>query len=379
MKSRLTIRSRQTDESDSQSQTSDNPDSSAMRFDIDLAVLARLVISRRRWITAITGTVVLATAVLMFTTPNRYISRATILPSGSTANLTGLKAMVGLAGGLSTTEENSSALYPVILASSLVKDTILSKSYTFRTKGTDTTLTLKQYFGRDDPDKLRRSLSGITQIDASQRTGEIRVGVETIYPEFSRAVLKEYLIQLENFNFFRRRSSARENEKHLALRLGEIKMELERAENRLEAFQMANRDWPGSTNPEIMTELTRLKRDVVITSSTFSLLHQQYELARLSAQRDIPIVRILDQPSLPTVKSGPKRIVTIFLSGVISTSLVVFAIIVADFIGQGLRRGRRSSNGALIKDLKTAFPESTKIVTRLREKVRERTATADTT
>ena len=70
-------------------------------------------------------------------------------------------------------------------------------------------------------------------------------------------------------------------------------------------------------------------RDIKVKSKTYLTLQQEYELAKLNAQKDIPIVRVLDRPSFPTVKSGPKRLSTIIFAGfaIFVTSLIVIVVL----------------------------------------------------
>ena len=78
--------------------------------------------------------------------------------------------------------------------------------------------------------------------------------------------------------------------------------------------------------------LGRHKRNIEINSQTYLLLREQYEMARLTAQKDVPIVRILDMPSLPTLKSSPRRTIIIILSGMVAF-ILSFGFIIG-FLGQ---------------------------------------------
>ncbi len=339
------------------------------RFEIDLAALARLVLSKRRWIVGIVGPVMLLAVVIMLLTPNRYTSRATILPSGGKTNdLSALKAMVGGATNPLLTDGNSSMLFPLILKSRLIRDAVLSKRYNFTFESKPMNLSLPEYLGRDDPDKLRSGLAGITTINASNRTGEITIAVETEYPEFSQAIVQEYLSQLEVYNLHKRRSSAKDNERYLARQLEEAGQSLEEAEDKLEQFRMVNADWVATTSPEILTQLERLNRAVLVRSSAYLLLQQQYELAKLEAQKDVPIVRILDQASLPTQKSGPFRSITVIASGLVSFVVVVTFIIMLDLFRQARYGSNRESFELLSAEVSDAFPCATRFYEGIRRK-----------
>jgi uncharacterized protein involved in exopolysaccharide biosynthesis len=348
------------------------------RYAIDLPAMAGLLLAKRRWIFGIVGTVTVLALVSLMLTPNRYTSRAIILPSGQTGgNLSTLKAMVGLSAGMSTSDENSSALFPLILSSNLVRDAVLSKEYHFSFKSEPMNVTLKDYIGIDDPDRLRRALAGVTSIRNDSRTGEIILAVETTYPELSQAVVQEYLTQLESYNLHKRKSSATENARYLERQVQEAKLALEDAENALETYRSRNAAWVESTSPEILTQTGRLTREVQLRSTAYLLLDEQFELAKLQAQKDIPIVSVLDSPSLPTLKSGPFRAFTLLSVMAISFVLVIFGIVTLDLLKQIARGSAGSSLESLSGEVTAAFPRTTRLYDVLRKRSRQSAVKVD--
>ena len=340
----------------------------SINFQIDIMAIARLLISRKRWLFGMVGTVTILAVVTMLMTPNRYTSKAVILPSGkSTGNLSALKAMVGLGAGIGMSEENSSALYPLILSSNLVRDAVIHKTYQFRFKGEPMSMTMGEYMGRTDPDKARKSLSGLTTISADSRSGEIVLQVETEYPELSQAVVQEYLDQLEKFNRFKRRSSATENQHYLSKQLEDARKQLTSAENALEDFRNTNANWSEFSSPEVMTRNTRLMREVEIRNTAYLLLQEQFEMAKLEAQKDIPIVNLLDGPSLPTLKSGPMRTITVLTAMIVSTIIMVVGILAVDIGRQVWQGANRESVARLREDVERSFPRTVRWYERRRE------------
>jgi uncharacterized protein involved in exopolysaccharide biosynthesis len=351
---------------------SNNSGSSPYSFDINLFELARVVFEKRRLVIGLTFAVMVLTAVYLLLQPNLYTSTATILPSGKNNSVSALKSLVGL-GDFVDTDENSSALYPVVLRSNLVVDAVLEKEYSFTHQSKPMQSTLTDYFDIENRDRLRAALKDATSISSDNRTGEIMVGVETKYPALSQAVLENYLTQLEDFNRNKRRSAGRDNEKYLTQQLVGIGEELWTAEDNLERFQKANIDWAMTGSPEILKELGRLQREVTVKSATYTLLMQELEMARLEAQKDIPIIGILDMPSLPTTKSGPFRRNTIILSGIITFLLLVFTLILRQLITQAIAGSGKEDYGDLRNDMLTAFPRTRETLNRIKSTVREKT------
>lgn len=347
------------------------------RFDIDIPSLALVLFRRRRLIVGVMAAVTLLACAAMLLSPNRYTSRAIILPSGkSPSGLSALKAMVGFGGGMGMSDENSSALFPLILGSHAVRDAVLNASYTYTADGGDTTLTLPEYFGQTDPDKLRLKLAGITSVRADSRTGEIVVAVETEYPEFSQAIVQEYLEQLEAFNLHQRKSSATENVRYLLKQVDDARGQLETAELALQKFRQENANWAEMTSPELITKHQRLLRENEIRSTAYLLLQEQYELAKLEAQKDIPIINLLDRPSLPTVKSGPHRTITVLSAQAVSFVVLMVVIFGMD-IGRQIWRGSDpQAVGVLKEDFQRSFPKVSRLL-RIRETEYSQVATRE--
>ena len=377
MKSKITIRGNQNGAPVSRQESVIGEATHAGRFEVDLMALGGLLLRRRRWRVGIVGGVGLLTAALMLSTPNMYTSRATILPSGKSNSFSALRAMAGLGDGLRLADENSSALFPLILRSNLVRDAVLAKRYSFAFGREHLDMTLPEYVGNNDPGRLRAALAGMTTVSSNTRTGEITISVETKHPEFSRAVVQEYLNQLETYNLHKRRSVAKNSERYLARQLDKAESALEEAENQLEQFRRTNASWSETGSPEILTRLGRLGREVEIRSAAYLLLQKQYELAKLEAQKDVPIVRILDQPSLPTLKSGPFRTITVLSAVGVTLALVVLGIIVLDLVKQAIQGSNKSSYEQWTEDLHSTFPRTTKLWTEAREKFKRNAISVD--
>ncbi|UCD94197.1 MAG: hypothetical protein JSU69_10600 [Candidatus Zixiibacteriota bacterium] len=331
--------------------------------DADLFELVRFALHRKNIIIGAVLGVMLITGVAVLLTPNKYSSRAIILPSGKMDRMAELKSLTGL-DNMQLEDENSSQLFPVILKSRLVADSLIGKEYRFMHDGRPTRTTLPKYFDQDSPERLHSALDNVTTVRTDKKTGVINLTVETKYPGLSQALLSQYMTELENFNIHSRRSRAKENVRYIERELAEHERSLRRAEDSLETYQSLNRDWNLTSDPEVLKTIAQLKRDVEIKSQTFTFLTEQYEIAKLDAQKDVPIVRILDTPSLPTIKSGPHRLRTIILLGFAAFIVSLIAVILFDTMRKGIRERNSESFDLLRDDFNRAFP----IVNRLAER-----------
>jgi uncharacterized protein involved in exopolysaccharide biosynthesis len=338
----------------------------ARKFEIDLAAMFKLLLKRRRLIFGVVGTIGLLTAVIMLMTPNQYKSEATILPSGKSDNFSALRAMAGMAGGLDFGDDNSSTLFPVILRSNLVVDAVLAQEYAFTFDGEPLRFTLAEYIGKDKPEMARRALLGMTSVSTSTRTGEISLAVETEYPELSQAVVGEFLAQLESYNLHSRRSEATERVRYLARELSDRENALRASEDSLATYQNRNRNWAGTSSAMLLRDLARLKRDTEARMQTYAYLMQEYEIAKLDAQKDVPVVRILDQASLPTVKSGPQRTFTVLGASAVAFMLIVIVIFGVDLAQQVRRQTSKEAQDELKGMVAESFPRARRLYERVR-------------
>jgi len=339
----------------------DHSRATPMESEIDLFALTGLFVKRKKWIVASVGSVVIVVTVILLILPNKYTSTASILPSGEVSKLAEL-GDVSSFGEFALKDGSSSMLFPVVLSSRLIHEAVLNREYSFTHNSKLMTLTLAKYFNQDNPDKLRRALANITSVKTDNKTGVISVAVETKYAEFSREILNQYLGELETFNLHKRRSQAKDRARYLGRQLKDMKHELEKAEDTLEQFQKVNRDWSTSSDPEVWKILLRLQRGVELKSKTYFFLCEQYEVAKLDAQKDVPIVRVLDWPSLPTVKSGPRRMLVVLISGVMSLFGAFFFVVIFEGLKKRSLGADRESYLALRKDVQSTFPRVTRLV-----------------
>jgi uncharacterized protein involved in exopolysaccharide biosynthesis len=339
-----------------------------------LIYIMRVFLANIRKIAIIVFGVMVIMTIVVLLIPNKYTSEASILPTGKQDNLSALKMLAGFSGAGLDTDENSSILFPEVLVSNQVRDAIIAHRYAVDFGDGLEKITLKEYFVLEKPEYLRGALGNITDVEVDDETGIIYISITTENAEFSQAILRQTLAELENYNLNIRRSKAKESELYLKRELNDQAETLAKSEKALEEFQKVNRDWYGSNDPEILMTLGRLKRDIEINSQTYLLLREQYEMARLTAQKDVPIVRILDQPSLPTLKSSPRRSSIIILSGMIVFILYFGFIIVSDAFKRVSDQSVQESFGALSNDFAKAFPKVNRLLLKRKNKTRAETA-----
>ncbi len=314
-----------------------------------------LMLNNIKPIAKITAVVIAISAAVLFIIPSEYRSKASILPSGAQNKLAEFKSLAGLNMN-STATESSSMLFPVILKSKEIEKSVLEETYRVEINGETISMTLTEYFDETDPDKLSEEMSDIFSVATDKKNGVIRLGVTTEYPQFSQAVLTSYLGALEDFNLNKRSSQAKQNEKYLSFQLSVKKKELQQAENKLIEFQNKNRDWHMTSNPDVLIALARHKRDVQVLNQATIFLTREYEMAKFDSQKDIPIIQVLDSPTLATRKIYPRRAFILL----IITFLTLFIATIVVLVKYSMQKRATASDllaiGKLRKDFATTFP-----------------------
>lgn len=337
----------------------------ALEHSISLFDVASLLIERRKLIVICLLVVLVPSLIILLLMPNQYRSTATILPSKQADNLQDLKAIASMFGPqipIGGTPE----LFPVVLRSRLITGVILEHKYAFKMNNVDTSVTLADYFGETNRDKLQVRLKNITTISTDKKTGTISIGVETEHPELSQAIVQTYLAELEQYNLYSRTTKAQMMEQYLARESAAREEILLAAQDSLRIFQEKHRNWNQTSNPMILRELARLRRGVTILEQNFIYLSREHEAAKLEVELDTPILTILDLPFLPEMKSGPYRLTILTAIGFLALAVTLMLVAVLNGIQGRARESERSSYGRLRKNIHTAFPTASRLILKVR-------------
>lgn len=366
MKKRITIRNN----AYSEDNLPENQSKNVPHNDINLLEVLGKILKYKKFILALVLVAMAIATIKVLLSPSIYQSRASLLPSGKVDKLTQFKQLAGL-GSLAAADDNSSELFPVILRSRAIRTAVIEKKYRFNHDGEEMLMTLAEYLGQTNPDILMSGLENMTSISQNSN-GVIEITVSTTYPQLSQQIVQAYIDQLEDYNRYKRQSRARENEHYLA---GQIKMtgkELALAEDRLEKFQLTNSDWSFTTDPTTLKELSRMKREVEARSKALLFLMQEHGIAKQEVHKNIPIVRILDEPSLPALKTGPQRKIIVLLSGFVTLLGAILSILIAEAINKKRQGPDRHSYEFLRENFAHAFPRTDRVINRITGYTREK-------
>jgi uncharacterized protein involved in exopolysaccharide biosynthesis len=131
---------------------------------------------------------------------------------------------------------------------------------------------------------------------------------------------------------------------------------LRMAENRLESFMRANRQYQNS--PELSFARERLQRELSLQQQVYTTLVQAYEDARMREVRNTPVIAIVDSATVPSGPDSRGRVRRLALGTIAGAILFLLLLIVRQLVERGRARGD--------KDLDEIFQEMEGIAGRVR-------------
>jgi uncharacterized protein involved in exopolysaccharide biosynthesis len=181
------------------------------------------------------------------------------------------------------------------------------------------------YYVQSERDTARQraaaldSLRRVVAAEPARRTGVVSLRVAARRPQLAQAINQRLILEVGRFNIDRRQSKATAERKFTGARLEELRRELRESEDRLQDFLQRNR---GGTSPQLEFQKDRLSREVQLRQQLFSTLAQAYEQARIDEVRDLPVLTMIERPTLPARPTSRKLV-----------SKAVVALIAGFFLG----------------------------------------------
>lgn len=154
-------------------------------------------------------------------------------------------------------------------------------------------------------EKASRELAARTRAGHDLVSGVITLSVTTHNAEVARQVVEQYLAELEAFNRGQRSAHARERVTFLQRQLEVATEDLRQLEDRAEDFLERNRAFAAS--PSLTFAKARLDRQLGISTGIVTRVQHQLEQSQLDLLQETPTISVIDQPSLPKEKIGPRR------------------------------------------------------------------------
>ncbi|HVT40282.1 MAG TPA: hypothetical protein VHE78_14670 [Gemmatimonadaceae bacterium] len=332
-----------------EAQTPTLPDSAPSRVEpagVSFAWLLAVLLIHRRFILVVAGFGLMLSVVGAFLTVPKYTSSFSFSPQTSQdpsrAGLASLAGQLGISvGGASEAPQ----LYAELVSTRDVLSPIARDSFALA-PGDGKRVPLATFLGIRGADPqvveertLRNLRTRIVAASAATRTsGVVSVTVRTKSAEVSFEIAERLLDGLNQFNLATRKSQAGEERRFTEGRLAAAKVALRAAEDSLQNFLFANRQFGNS--PQLTFQRERLQREVSLRQQVVLGLAQQYEDARIREVRDTPVITVIEKPALPAMADPRGRGVIIVLGTFLALLLGIGLVLV----WEGWNRQRRAES-----------------------------------
>jgi uncharacterized protein involved in exopolysaccharide biosynthesis len=300
---------------------------------LSLLGLANVVLRRRRLIISLGVAGVVLGLVLGLTSPRQYSAGATFIPQGSetSGGNSGL-AMAASQFGIRLASGGGGTWGPPVyvellrsraLLEPIARDTLVVAEEGGRRAAVADVLGIKGSTPREREEYTIRALQGITTAIEVKPLNAVRLTVISRWPSVSVALAERLVEGVNKFNLETRKSQAAAERQFVETQATEAGAALRDAEDQLQAFLQRNRDISGS--PALAFERDRLQREVSRRQEVYTSLLQSREEAKIREVRELPVITLLERPTLPVV-GEPRKTLLKALTGGIAAAVLGVAI-----------------------------------------------------
>lgn len=289
--------------------------------------------------------------------PKMYTAQASLIPQSrkSGASLSVIAAQLGVAGQTGDVAQ-SPQFYVDLARSDDILRRLVTDRYVISTRGGGGATDLVGHYGINQTDREEAVSAAInrlrTRIGAAVavRTGVVTLRVSDESAVLASAIASKLLTALDEFNLETRRVQAESESKFTRERAKVLEAELARAEEKMKAFRLANRGDVRSS-PELTLEFERLTRELQLRQQIYLSILQSHEQARIDAERDTPVITIVQaprQPTMPDPRQLPQKAMLSAFVGIVVGVLLVLGADAAKSAGPEYER--------LVRNLRRLLP-----------------------
>jgi uncharacterized protein involved in exopolysaccharide biosynthesis len=306
---------------------------SGRQDEISFIAVANVVLRRRSMILLIPLACALVAAGVRMSLPRTYTANASFMPQRSTPPVSGtlgtLAAQFGIAVPSGRPGE-SPAFYADLIRSRAVLEPVLATTYSFRQgralrRGNIIDLYNIKGTGAARTEAGLRRLHRDVSVSTSRSTDIVGVSISAPWPGLSQQIAARVVELVNEFNLVKRQTEAHEERRFVQSRMEEAKRELSDSENRLADFLQRNRG-ASLGSPTLALTNDRLQREVTWRQQVFTSLAQAYEQARIDEVRNIPVITLIEEPTIPV---RPDARGTIKWTAMAFTVGLIFSIVIA--------------------------------------------------
>ncbi|MFC1785305.1 Wzz/FepE/Etk N-terminal domain-containing protein [Candidatus Neomarinimicrobiota bacterium] len=161
-------------------------------------------------------------------------------------------------------------------------------------------------------DYIAKKVLGTKQIN---NTAIFSLYVNSPEAKLSAKIAKKVVSELEKMQLEFTRSELSDQKEFFIGRLSEVQVELYNAESRLKNYREKNLQI--NLSPTLLLEQERLEREIEIQTEIYISLKQQFEQIKISENKNISHIKVIDEPNIPIFRSKPKRKLIVLVAGIL--------------------------------------------------------------
>lgn len=245
-----------------------------------------------------------------------YTSKSKIIPisietSNSSIGTIAQRFGVNLSAPKTSSSLTSSEMFPEIIMSRSLMESLLDQKFDTREFGENRPLISiileeqKLKAERTIRDRKRAVSRLLRKINVNKKRNSplLTLRTTTKEPDFSAELLKRVIQELVTRVREHKLSNIKKTSLFINNRLSDIKLELENKEESLKIFREGNRMI--NSSPTLLLEQERMIRDLEVASQIYGSLKIEYEKSKIEESRFDTVLEILDAPEAPL---GPANI-----------------------------------------------------------------------
>ena len=294
--------------------------------EIDLLDYVEVIVRRRWMILFTTFVVVLGTLAYVSLLPVTYVAQASLLPLEM--------RNFGLGSSKDLQQVQSYGQILETLKGATVRRGVGDRLVPYIKDGQTDSMRLSDYFGSRNTKQALDALAACSGFQQDE-SGVITITVSARDSVLAAAIANAYVDELQLFYTQKLQRKSQEGLKFIEDRLAMVEAELQVVEDSLLVFLERNVFIPD--NSPISFQISRLQRLVDIRSSVYNQLVNEYELARIKVQQELPSFEVLSEARPIDATSDSEW--PWFL---LSLSLGLLISVVQAFIFEYIHRTRKS-------------------------------------
>jgi uncharacterized protein involved in exopolysaccharide biosynthesis len=280
---------------------------------------------------------------MTITRPRMFQARAAFLASepqslsGSLGALTSIASQLGMPGlsaVAQSTATGSAQFYGDLLTSNAILHDVVMTEYDASKPGEfdgkpfkGTLVDYSRAKAKTAADRevaaMRYLSKTVLKVTIDRTTGIVRFQVRTKNRQLSTQIARRLLDLINDFNLRRRQTQAGAEREFDQLRAQAALDSLRVAETDLAQFRAGNIDF--SQSPRLGSREVELQRRVTLAQQIYTTIAQRYELAKIEAVRNTPVITIVDAPE-GLVEARPRYTIAIVL-GAFAVGVAIAAVI----------------------------------------------------